>query len=152
VKTFLISFLFLCTIPLSACSSDEESKSSAPEPKPPAQTASLEFTLIDVEDSTLGGDLRCTMSIPAQCNGELECESAETSPACEHLFAKQDELFQEIPADSACTLIFAGPEKATITGTVNGEDVNIELNRSGGCELARWDLHSPLWGVNPTTA
>ncbi len=39
----------------------------------------------------------------------------------------------------ACTMIFGGPGKATVTGTLDGAAVNATFTRSGGCEISRWD-------------
>ncbi len=38
-----------------------------------------------------------------------------------------------------CTMIFGGPGKTTVTGTLDGVAVNATFTRSGGCEIARWD-------------
>jgi hypothetical protein len=44
-----------------------------------------------------------------------------------------------VPPSTPCTMIYGGPQKATISGTVDGQTVNAEFNRSNGCEIARWD-------------
>ncbi len=36
-------------------------------------------------------------------------------------------------------MIFGGPGKATVTGTLDGAAVDATFTRSGGCEIARWD-------------
>ena len=58
--------------------------------------------------------------------------------ACDLLAADPDAL-EPVPQDVACTLIYGGPEVATIVGTIDGEKVNATFNRSGGCEIDRWD-------------
>jgi hypothetical protein len=47
--------------------------------------------------------------------------------------------FAPPPADQPCTMIYGGPGKATVTGTLNGTPINATFTRSGGCEIARWD-------------
>ena len=42
--------------------------------------------------------------------------------------------------DEACTLLYGGPERYVIEGTVEGEPVNIEVTRQNGCDIARYDL------------
>ena len=58
--------------------------------------------------------------------------------ACE-LLAADPAALEPVPPDTACTMIYGGPEEATIVGVVNGEEVDAAFNRSGGCELDRWD-------------
>ena len=41
--------------------------------------------------------------------------------------------------NQACTMIFGGPGKATVTGTLDGAAVDATFTRSGGCEISRWD-------------
>lgn len=45
-----------------------------------------------------------------------------------------------------CTMIFGGPEEATITGTWQGQQVNAKYTRKNGCELDRW---TKIKGVFP---
>jgi hypothetical protein len=85
---------------------------------------------------------------PAGPDGEsveatLTCEPAggtHPSPekACTALAADPAAL-EPVPADMACTMIFGGPEQATVVGVVNGEQVDAAFERSNGCELDRWD-------------
>ena len=52
--------------------------------------------------------------------------------------------------DVACTEIYGGPGKATITGAlVDGATVNGTFTRSNGCEIGRWDRMVEL-GLIPT--
>ena len=47
--------------------------------------------------------------------------------------------FAALDPNQACTMIFGGPGKATVTGTLDGAAVDATFTRSGGCEIARWD-------------
>ena len=49
-----------------------------------------------------------------------------------------------LSADQACTELFGGPDIATIQGEINGEEVDVELTRSNGCEIERFDAAVPL--------
>jgi Subtilisin inhibitor-like len=50
-----------------------------------------------------------------------------------------------------CTMIFGGPQTATVTGTWRGKPVNASFSRKNGCEIKRWDTASPLVGELPRT-
>jgi hypothetical protein len=65
--------------------------------------------------------------------------------ACAVLTAESDtEVLAPVPADAACTMIFGGPEQATVVGVIDGEEVDAAFERSNGCELDRWDRHAAL--------
>jgi hypothetical protein len=73
----------------------------------------------------------------------LTCDPAggtHPSPqkACD-LLASDPEALDPVPQDSACTLLYGGPQEATVVGTLDGEPVDAAFNRSGGCEIDRWD-------------
>ena len=42
-------------------------------------------------------------------------------------------------ADGICTQQFGGPQPATVTGTVDGDQVDATFSRTDGCEISRWD-------------
>jgi hypothetical protein len=45
----------------------------------------------------------------------------------------------------ACTEIYGGDQAAEVKGTgPDGTTVRAILNRSNGCEIARWDVLAPL--------
>jgi hypothetical protein len=46
--------------------------------------------------------------------------------------------------NQACTMIFGGPGKATVAGTLDGAAVDATFTRSNGCEIARWDRMTAL--------
>ena len=48
-------------------------------------------------------------------------------------------LFAPVPAGTACSQIYGGPEIATIAGTVKGHKVNAKFSRTDGCQIARWN-------------
>ena len=92
-------------------------------------------------------NMRCTKSIPAICNAEIRCitKAEMESKACVYLKENSGEMFKELDSDLACAQIYGGPERAEIKGRWGKRKVDITLNRSNGCEMERWDLHSPLW-------
>jgi Subtilisin inhibitor-like len=71
--------------------------------------------------------------------------------ACAALAADVRAL-EPVPRDAVCTLIFGGPEQATVVGLLDGEDVNAAFERSNGCELDRWDRMAVLVELGPAPA
>lgn len=63
--------------------------------------------------------------------------------ACRKLAAGGPKLLAPVPADTACTEIYGGPQKARVVGTVTGKRVWATLTRVNGCEIARWDRLVP---------
>jgi hypothetical protein len=43
-------------------------------------------------------------------------------------------------ADEVCTAIYGGPEGIEVRGTVDGAPVRVEVKRTNGCEIARYEL------------
>jgi hypothetical protein len=39
-----------------------------------------------------------------------------------------------------CTQVYGGPERITVTGTVDGAPVDVRVPRVDGCQIARYDL------------
>ena len=75
----------------------------------------------------------------------LTCDpAAGTHPnpdaACRALQAHGAAALPPVRKDVACTQIYGGPQKATITGTWQGRPVRSSLSRVNGCEISRWDL------------
>lgn len=66
----------------------------------------------------------------------LDCENIDTARVCGALTPR---ILEPVPNDQACTMIYGGPQTATITGTLNGNDVDAAFSRVNGCEIARWD-------------
>lgn len=52
--------------------------------------------------------------------------------------------FVAVPSDAMCTMIYGGPENARVTGRWNGRTVDANLNKVGGCEIARWEAVAPV--------
>jgi len=58
--------------------------------------------------------------------------------ACAKLSRFSTNPFAPVPQDSACTLIYSGPQEALVTGTFRGRRVWARFNRSDGCQTVRW--------------
>jgi len=44
-----------------------------------------------------------------------------------------------VPAGTACTELYGGPEVALVTGVVEGRRIWARLRRDDGCEIGRWE-------------
>jgi hypothetical protein len=74
----------------------------------------------------------------------LTCDPAggdhpQPTQACDAIAAAGPGVFEPVPSDAVCTMVLGGPEKATITGTYDGQDVDASFSRANGCEMTRWD-------------
>ncbi len=84
----------------------------------------------------------------APVRAELTCDPPggdlpDPAGACRTL-ADQREALAQPSADVACTEIYGGPETATISGTLDGQAVEVLLSRSNGCEIDRWERLRPV--------
>jgi hypothetical protein len=83
----------------------------------------------------------------------LRCEPAGGSlarpaRACAQLAAGGRALFAPLSPKLACTQIYGGPQRARVTGMLDGRPVWATFSRSNGCEIARWARVSP-WLLPP---
>jgi len=65
-------------------------------------------------------------------------------PACAAVAKLRPADFEPVPGDVACTEQFGGPQTATVTGTLDGRDVDARFARTNGCEIARWEKVSAM--------
>ncbi len=70
-------------------------------------------------------------------------EHPEPAAACARVL-RMDDPFAAPAADLVCTEQYGGPETARITGTWEGEEVDLDLSRTDGCGISRWDALVPL--------
>ena len=75
----------------------------------------------------------------------LTCEPAggthpDPGTACRVLQAHGAAALPPVRRDVACTQIYGGPQRATITGTWQGKRVRSSFSRVNGCEISRWNL------------
>ncbi|MEI8067097.1 MAG: SSI family serine proteinase inhibitor [Actinomycetes bacterium] len=64
--------------------------------------------------------------------------------ACSQLLKLGIKALSPTPAGYACTQIYGGPEKATLTGTWSGKKFRSTFSRTDGCQIARWENLSQL--------
>lgn len=64
--------------------------------------------------------------------------------ACETLDAVTPRDVDPVPKDARCTMVYGGPQTATITGRWDGTRVDLSFSRQNGCEIARWNTMDPV--------
>lgn len=65
---------------------------------------------------------------------------------CAALDVVAPRVFQPVPEDRMCTMIYGGPAVATIRGTY-GDDTDLadaSFNQQNGCEIGRWNQILPV--------
>lgn len=166
----LALLLALVALLVAGCGSDDGSTSSSsgadrsaskqaddaePEQLGASVDATLEISLEQVGSKDfpgipVPGGIACTKSIPATCQGTLECpapaEDARDVELCAWLAGDGVRILtaKEDP-QQACTMQYGGPEVATVTGTVGDTKIDAAFSRQDGCAISRWDEASPLW-------
>jgi hypothetical protein len=78
----------------------------------------------------------------------IEADHPAPDDACAGL-ATADDPFAEVPQDSACTMIFGGPDTAVVTGTYRDGPVDTTFSLQNGCEIQRWRDAAILTGIGP---
>jgi len=110
----LLAALLLCALALAACGDDGEREAAAP----------ADDTRLQVEVTGLGAE---PTEMQLVCNGRCDIEQLRSAIA-----GVQDE-------ERACTLQYGGPEKAHVTGTVEGREVDVTIDRADGCGIAAYE-------------
>ncbi len=79
----------------------------------------------------------------AALEASVSCPGGD-APACDALAALQPDPAAPVPAQTACTEIYGGPDTLAIEGTIGGEPVDATLTRANGCEIERFDRFAKL--------
>jgi Ni/Co efflux regulator RcnB len=65
-----------------------------------------------------------------------------TADACSHLDVIGGPV-PAVPSGQACSMIYGGPQTATIRGMWRGHRVSEDYRRTNGCEVDRWSRMEP---------
>jgi hypothetical protein len=122
-----LAVLLLCALALVACGDDGEEEASAP----------LDATRLQVQVTGAGAE---PVEMQLVCSGRCDIEQVRSAIA-----GAQDE-------ERACTLQYGGPEKAHVTGTLEGDDVDVTIDRADGCGIADYDALFSAFGREPPIA
>jgi hypothetical protein len=120
--------------------SDSSSKGS------PSTTTQL---VIDAETGPSDGSLHDSRAT-LDCDGSATATGflsgqADTACALVHQGAVQH-VTSEQHDNRACSQIYGGPQRAAISGTIDGEPVRLTVTRTDGCGTADWETLEPLLG------
>lgn len=132
----------------------EGDRAGAPAAEQAEGTVRVELRNVGAKDGgglPVPAGITCTRSLPATCRETIECPVADDGGAaeqrvCAWLRSTGLALLTEEPEPGrVCTQVYGGPEVATVTGTVDGTDVDATFSREDGCAIARFDAVAPLW-------
>jgi hypothetical protein len=119
----LLAALF-ATLALAGCGDDEQEAGS-----PPGDSTRLQVEITGVSAQPTEMQLVCA--------GRCDIEQVRSVVA-----AAADQ-------ERACTLQYGGPEKAHVTGTVEGKDVDFTVDRADGCGIADYESLFRAFGREP---
>ena len=117
--------LLLVVASLAACGGDDDE-----EPAAPGDATEQNVEITDAASQPIRMTLRCGGT----------CDVARVEQALE-----QDPT-------AACTQLYGGPEKAHVTGTLDGEPVDVTLARTDGCGIAAYEALFTSFGRQPPIA
>lgn len=132
-------------------SADAETSVPAPAPEPSAApsgpgqgNAELAIIILPAEgEPEISYTLVCADGLPA-----AESVHADAEAACAALKENAGLVYPSAPGtDQACTQQYGGPQKATVTGVVDGVPVDAAYSRTNGCEISAWDAAKDVLGA-----
>lgn len=151
VLAFAAAALLLAGCADSTPGTSPSSSEPASSPASSAATSPAAATSLSVELMADGEAVTDTWTL--ECDGANpvgESGAPDPAAACAALAEGGTGLFAEPGTDVACTMQYGGPQRASVSGTVDGEEVDAEFAASDGCQISRWEALSGLLG--PATA
>ncbi|MFJ5862368.1 SSI family serine proteinase inhibitor [Pseudarthrobacter sp. NPDC092439] len=141
------------TTPASPTEPAPDSETTVPAPSPEAPSAvpsgpgkgNAELAISVIPDEgkpAVNYTLVCQNGVPA-----AESQHPSAAAACAALKANAS-LLNPPPKspDRACTQQYGGPQKATVSGVVDGVPVEAAFSRTDGCEISAWDAAKAVLG------
>ncbi|GAA0295971.1 SSI family serine proteinase inhibitor [Kineococcus aurantiacus] len=114
---------------------------SSASPSGSASAAAAGGSLTVVVDDGSGN--RLTWQLSCSADGVVGGDHPDAQNACAALAAAK-RPWAPVPKDAVCTMIYGGPQTATVRGSWDGVDVDASFDRTDGCQIARWDRIAPL--------
>lgn len=142
--------VLLLVVVLSGCGTPDAGtgRTAAPATAAPTTPAPATAPPAAVTPAPSGGtelvvEARDTSGAPAVIS-RLRCDPPggdhpRPRAACRDLAAAAEAAFAPPPADELCTQQYGGPRTARISGTYRGRPVDVRLERTDGCAIARWE-------------
>lgn len=126
--------IFLVPLALAGCASSSTVGSGPP---PQSGATSLTITVDGGPGSTPRAmTLACKPASGTHPDPEAACAALE----------RLADPFAGTPPGQACTDLYGGPQRATVSGTYLGRAIQASFNRVDGCNIARWDSLAALLG------
>jgi hypothetical protein len=107
----------------------------------PAANAPADTTRLIVEVSRAAPD---PVRIELRCGGANPCDRAQLDDLA--AVAEPDDPTR------ACTMQYGGPERAHMTGVLEGRAVDVSVTRSDGCGIADYEALFAAFGREPPLA
>jgi hypothetical protein len=63
----------------------------------------------------------------------------QPAQACAVLAKAGAKVFKPVPKGQVCSMLYGGPQTATVKGTYDGSTVDATFTRTNGCETDRWE-------------
>jgi hypothetical protein len=117
--------------------------SSSEDPAPPSTSGKTNLT-ITVWASEKAAPV--TRTLTCDPVGGTVPNAADACAALAKAAAAQLDLFAPTPKNHMCSMIYGGPQVATVKGTWNGKQVDAKFDRKNGCEVRRWSNAVALLG------
>ena len=97
----------------------------------------IKLEIIIKEDGT-----KVSAQYTLECSGEQAMNSStlpDAAAACARLNQQPSLAAPSLDPATACTEIYGGPQRAEVSGTVNGQPIDSEFSRSNGCVISQWE-------------
>jgi hypothetical protein len=100
----------------------------------------------NLTETDISGSVRCDAG-DSTGTGVYETRAADVCQQLADRGAELEDLSKADPADRICTEIYGGPQHASITGTVDGMPIDIDVKRTDGCGIDTWQ--QLVWLLGP---
>ncbi len=104
-----------------------------------AATVKPKIQLIEVINDGIGTTKSWTLNCQPNSGSH-----PNRNAACLQLLKLGIKALSPTPAGYACSQIYGGPEKATLSGTWSGKKFRSTFSRTDGCQIARWEKLSQV--------
>lgn len=137
-------------LPLTGCGSKQASDDPGSAKSPGVGIGHATDTVSPEAETRLQISVKASEQAPAK-EWTLTCDPAggtlpEADKACAALGKAKADWYAPVPTDQACTMIYGGPEQASVKGVWQGKPIGATFKRTNGCELARWNAVGALFG------
>lgn len=131
-----VALLALVALVLAACGQDDDGGGTGADSGDDVGSGAAASTSLTIEVRADADAEPTTLTLTCDPVGGDHPQAEE---ACAALADAGADVFEPVPADQACTMIYGGPQTARVTGTLDGAEVDASFSRTDGCEVDRWE-------------